>query len=520
MATADSRHIICCPHCGVRFAVSAAMAGRRARCDACNTAFVVPALSQTTEPHPSSKQKHDKPRRNPPQLIGVECRVCGTRLYGRPDQIGKKIKCPDCGAGTILPEPAPPKPKNLPAALEGEQYELWDADDQPLPSELIAAQPKLIGISCKQCGSLFYAAENQVGQQMTCPDCGARQIVPPAPKPIAKPAVLAADRDTPQIDPDAAPGERPHVIPHTLGLTLAEQRKEDEYEAAWEKSRRTGKPIAIDKRGRPVLPRFPLLTGVISFPFSSGCPTRWLVLTLGLVMWGGLLTDGIQAWIAWNGKSGSGEAIFAGLAETFIGSPLALVWYASVSSIVMAIVAQSAVGARSVEDWPSLNFIYSMSEMLPLGIAVAFCAAPGWVLGHLISEGVWLELVLGGITLILGLPIVLLSQLAAASTWELIDLKVLGAAVRCPFSMMLFYIQSACLLAICAAAIFFTGQRNIYLILTTAPLIVLCIIYYARLLGRLGWRIADKIKIDEPDEDARPAGPKNYNPPRGKKVAT
>jgi hypothetical protein len=120
----------------------------------------------------------------------------------------------------------------------------------------------------------------------------------------------------------------------------------------------------------------------------------------------------------------------------------------------------------------------------------------------------------GGITLILGLPIVLLSQLAGNSTWELIDLKVLGAAVRCPFSMVLFYLQSACLLAVCAAAVVVTGQKNVYLALVTSPLLVACAIIYARLLGRLGWRLSEKIKADEPEEDERPVMPKNYNPPR------
>lgn len=521
MATADSRHIISCPHCGVRFAVAASLAGRRARCDACNATFVVPAPAKPPDSSPTSESHQKSPKRTPVELIGVECRVCGTRLYGRSDQVGQKIKCPDCGAGTELPPPPPPKPKNMPAALEGEQYELWDADDQPLPSELVAAQPKLIGINCKTCGSLFYAAENQVGQQVTCPDCNARQTVPPAAKPIMKPSVLAADRETPQIDPAADPGQRPHLVPHTVGLTLAEQRKAAEYEAALARSQRTGKPMTIDKRGRPVLPRFPLLTDVITFPFTSGVPTRCFALVGGFLIWAGLLIDGVPGWANWNSGPAGALAAFGGLAETIIALPISIVWYATVSSIVVAIFSQSAVGAQRIDDWPSLNFIHSMSEMLPLGVAMVLSAMPGWVLGQLLSLERWQNALLAAGSLILGLPIVLLSQLSGNSTWELINLKVVGAAVRCPFSMILFYIQSAFLVAVSVVAINFAWQRNPYLILATSPLFVLCIIYYARLLGRLGWRLSEKITIDEPDEDdARLAGPKNYNPPRGKKPAT
>jgi hypothetical protein len=273
--------------------------------------------------------------------------------------------------------------------------------------------------------------------------------------------------------------------------------------------------MALDTRGRPILPPYPLLTGVAEFPFTSGVPTRWIMLTICLVLWGALMIDGLQGWIAWSGPKGGGEAVFAALAETFMAAPLALVWYASLSSIVIAIFSQSAVGARRVDDWPSLNFVHSMSEMLPLGIAVTFCMAPGWGIAHVFADELWQELMAGGITLILGLPIVLLSQLAGNSTWELIDLKVLWAMVRCPFSMMLFYLESAVLLLVCAAAIFVAGQKNIYFILITAPLIVGCAIVYARLLGRLGWRIAEKIAVDVPDhDDSGPIGPKNYNPPR------
>ena len=50
---------------------------------------------------------------------------------------------------------------------------------------------------------------------------------------------------------------------------------------ALEKSRRTGKPMEIDVRGRPIMPRWPLLTGILPFLFSSGVPVRWLAISVG-----------------------------------------------------------------------------------------------------------------------------------------------------------------------------------------------------------------------------------------------
>ena len=70
---------------------------------------------------------------------------------------------------------------------------------------------------------------------------------------------------------------------------------------------------------------------------------------------------------------------------------------------MIAIITESAVGAERVREWPPLNFIHSMSEMLPLAVAVLFSAAPGWALSRLISQEPWQTAALTGGSLILGL---------------------------------------------------------------------------------------------------------------------
>jgi hypothetical protein len=150
-----------------------------------------------------------------------------------------------------------------------------------------------------------------------------------------------------------------------------------------------------------------------------------------------------------------------------------------------------------------MNFIMSMSEMLPVSVALVFTAAPGWMLGRLIAQEPWQIALLAGGTMLLGFPVTLLSQLAGNSTWELIELKVLGTMIRCPFSMMLFYLESACLAAICAAAGVFAAQHHEYLALAFAPLYVFCLFLYARLLGRLGWRLSEASLTEEPEPDEK-----------------
>ena len=277
MATADSDTVISCPSCGARFAVPVRWPGERRRCDACNEAFYRAGVAGERSPGCRAGETA-KPVASVPDLIGVECRVCGTRLYGRSDQVGKKVKCPDCGAGTVLPRPPQPKPKNMPAALEGEQYELWDADEQPLPSELIAVQPKYIAVTCRMCGIADARRGEPGGPTNRLPGlrhetrgaaaAASRWCSRPCWRPIAKRRSWIRA---------AAPGERPLSFRQLAGC-IDEERQEAEYAA------RTRKIAAHrqahgDRRARPTdLPRWPLLSGDrCRFCFPPACRRLGLV---------------------------------------------------------------------------------------------------------------------------------------------------------------------------------------------------------------------------------------------------
>jgi predicted Zn finger-like uncharacterized protein len=324
MPATDSTRIIQCPKCAARFEVAASMAGKRGRCASCETAFEIPGAEPPQKADPSL-----------PEFISVDCRVCGTRLTGRSEYIGKKVKCPDCGAGTELPAPEKPKPKNMPPALEGEQYELWDVDDQPLPSDLIASQPRFIQVVCDKCGTLMHAHETQAGQKVACPDCGTKNAIPFTPRPVMKKSVIVSDRDTPQVDPTTIPGDVPLIMPHTHGLTLAEQEAADEYQRALEKSKRTGKPMEIDERGRPVLPAYPLLTGVLPFLLTSGVPGMWLGLSAGFMASGWVFLTGIQMAMVGGFGAIGGMCFFA------VGTVFLMLCSSAASSMLMQIVTES-----------------------------------------------------------------------------------------------------------------------------------------------------------------------------------
>ena len=532
MAAADTTHVITCPSCKARFAVVAAMAGRRARCAACSTPFTVPAPSDAVQdPLPAPPVTNSVAAK--PQFISVECRVCGTRLTGRVENVGKKIKCPDCGAGTAIPEPLPPKPKNIPAALEGDQYELWDTDDQPLPSELIARQPKFIAVPCSRCGSLMHASEFQVGQQIACPDCGAKHVVPIAPRNVARPSVLASDRETPQIDPATIPGVRPHLIPRTLGQSLAEQEAEAEYKRALEKSLRTGRPMEIDERGRPILPSWPLISGILPFLFSSGLPAIWLGLSVGFMVAGWVFVTALQ--MAMSGGMGA----IAGMCFFAIGCVMVMLCGSACSCLLIQVITDSSTGSRQIHDWPS--FLDWFGSALYVVVGGMISALPGWAVAHIPPlSGLGLTPLLTAVSVGICFPIITLSQLDNNSSMGILSGRVLASMKRCPFSWAFFYFECALIVAICAIAtvlvgtggdvarlVHFRGQVISFIgspltILWLMPLYVAALVIWARLLGRLGWLLAETVAIEEPpkDEDIQPRKPKNYNPPRQPRAST
>jgi hypothetical protein len=70
---------------------------------------------------------------------------------------------------------------------------------------------------------------------------------------------------------------------------------------------------------------------------------------------------------------------------------------------------------------------------------------------------------------------------------------VLGSVARCPFSWLTFYVETTMIVGACLAAGVFAIILNINPVMVLAPLGTLALFLYARLLGRLGWRLAEAL---------------------------
>jgi DNA-directed RNA polymerase subunit M/transcription elongation factor TFIIS len=459
------------------------MAGRKGRCARCKSVFRVPGTVQAAA-LPAPEQAAATP-----QLVAVYCRVCQTLMYGRLDEVGKTIKCPDCYAQTIVPPPPVVKPPKPMAAMEGEQYELWGVDESPTVAQLLAAQPTYIPIECRLCRTLMHATADQVGKQLKCPDCGTANLVTPPATPVKMPSVLSRDEDDLLIDPTRDPGERPHVIIPPRKPMLYEEEAEAERKLQEERrARGDTRGPQYDARGRAILPRWPLATRILPFLFSYGVLPRWIVLSTVGLMGGSIMLFALSIAMS------SGFGAIGGMALYAMALVILSLWFAAISAIVFTIVTESSEGADEVRRWPGNGFSEWLGASLYMLLACLIAPFPGWLIGRVIDPTATAVGFL--ISLVICLPIVILSQLEGDSAFSVCAPRVVGSVVRMPLTWLMFYAEIALVMAICVGATL-AAERVPYLVLLLVPLYVAAILLAARILGRLAWTIAEKMPARE-----------------------
>jgi DNA-directed RNA polymerase subunit M/transcription elongation factor TFIIS len=472
---------VSCPGCGAHFHVAGEMAGRKGRCAKCGVVFRVPGPATSGVPQPRKPE-------SVPQYVAVTCRVCQTLMYGRIDQVGQPIKCPDCGAQTIVPPPEKVRPKQPLAAMEGDQYELWGVDEAPSVAEMLSAQPKYIAVVCRMCQTLMHATEDQVGKKLKCPDCGTANVVPPPEAPAKTPSVLTRDEDDLQIDASLDPGERPAVIIPPRRLMLYEEERETERQRQAERRARGDKRgPQFDDKGRPVMPRWPLATRVLPFLFSRGVPVRWLALSVGAFLSLGVML--LALWLAAQGGFGA----IGGMCCWAIGLISFIIWFAAFSAIVVTIVTESSEGADEVLRWPGPMMSEWLGELFYMFFACLVSPLPGWLIGRVVVEDPSARGLLFVGSVFVCFPVILLSQLDVGSAFAVASPRVIVSFVRLPGTWLMFYAEIAALVAVCVAVTITAALLPAVLVVLLVPLYVAAILLAARILGRLGWKLAETL---------------------------
>jgi hypothetical protein len=238
------------------------------------------------------------------------------------------------------------------------------------------------------------------------------------------------------------------------------------------------------------MPRYPLVTGVLPFLFSRGVPLIYLGIALSYMFATSVLLQGMA-------MSAAGYGALSGMPLFAIGCALMMFATAFTYSCVLQIVMESSEGNRSVQHWP--GFTDWLGSLLWAGVALPFSALPGWALGQIpvLSQGVYAKALINDIGVIIFLPIIMLSQLDINSPAGVVSGRILRSLMHCPFSWLFFYCELALLDLACGGAAYLVFQYAPSWFLWLTFVFALAVILYARLLGRLAWRLAEAMPIVE-----------------------
>ncbi|MBX3425256.1 MAG: hypothetical protein KF688_06210 [Pirellulales bacterium] len=466
-----------CPKCGQRVAVRAEMAGRNGKCPRCGEVFPISVVGTGLAP------PVPPPKPPAPKHVSFNCSLCDTRMTVSASIVGRKVACPDCGRVQRVPPPPSPPAPTIPAAMLGEQYELWGPDEAPLPAEIAARQRPVLSVPCRLCGTLMQADPRQVGSEIACPDCGTLTLVkaPAARPPQALQAV--ADGDEYELDEASAPTPRP--VPRIVALVEAER-----HDAA--RAKHGNRPGHIPGYADPREPAPPPhLWRAFRMLRTEGILTRWVTLSALLVAISWLAS---QASMAMAGGMGAIMALCFFAAAIMLGT----LWFLASSALWLAIIAESSDGHDRLHSPPGANFYDWLGDAGVVFASGVMSAIPAWLAWKFVPLDFEARYAVAAAVWLACLPVALLSALEQGSPLAIVSPRLCGTLVLRAGAWLAFYVQAAAIWIGAAALIQAAPSAALLL---APPLAVGASLAYFRLVGLLAWRLAETTRPRDEDDN-------------------
>ncbi|MGD9647321.1 MAG: hypothetical protein AB7U73_16530 [Pirellulales bacterium] len=435
------------------------------------------------------------------RYVLVVCRVCRTRMHPPAEWIGRTIHCPDCGTAAVVVAPELARPKQ-PLADPGE-YALgtnWSSEPPAAVTESAAAETaagtarprtspaeELVLVKCTRCGTRMHFRVSAVGRKARCPDCGTVNPIL-VPRPSGRPTgqVPAVPPTTPAEATDAAPHD------YGVGAAPAPPPAPSSFVA----------PAAIvDRIEVPDPPRWTFFSGVFGFPWTARLWPRWAAISAGLSV-AGVIAGVLLSTVGPDGLNRTTVLATGALGLLVFFS---LFWSLSyASSIMLIVIRETAEGADTIDESPDIDWRDWTFQLVYMLEIVAQAIAAGWGARWLLDLA-WPDSAAGevGLTLVAFLlfPVLLLSALESGSALFPFSAPILRSTVRLAWAWGLFYLLAGALAAPIAGFAALTATPYYWLgCLLPGPLLGAYLIIYARLLGRLGWLITERLQPVAEDE--------------------
>ncbi|GEM_PF-982492 len=459
-------------------------AGQRCRCARCNAQVVAPTSAghdaqPVAAPAPSG---HDANPPGPPAADSARDKAVPSGL-------------PSAAAPPVAPAATPARRAGPTAEASKRPADVPVAEPPP-PT---AASPQEFGFECRLCRTRLYARPEQIGQEVTCPDCHSKNKVKP-PKPQTKTPVLVEDDDDGlQLSEPVERLSTVYVSAAGIGDAASDgpatgpARPGGHQDVIADQARQVLAKAAAEveevERATPRLPDRPFVTGLVSFLFDVDAVLRWLMLTLMLHADVALLKWIIKL------SSGPGIAQMGALLMTLGASLLGLAMVAIASACFLAILQDTANGYDKPEHWPGIELTDWMLDAFYVVNGLLAAALPGLFLGGTLMclGGKVLSAVYGGAISTLALfPVFLISMVTEGSCFAIASPAVWGTLQTSRHWWGKFYLISAGLgLALLVLARWMASGGFFLTGLGAAAAVAVMMVYF-RLLGRLAWCLSEQ----------------------------
>jgi hypothetical protein len=294
--------------------------------------------------------------------------------------------------------------------------------------------------------------------------------------------------------PPKSPGREPPVNKSDSVLTKSPRVRHDRAAAdlsgngpplAPAYSPLDGVEIREDQRYAPAPPpRWTFFSGVWTYPWRSQSLLPWTVLSLGFAISGFLaflVVGGLQSSSMAGGLTAGAFGIACFLLSMLTGS------YAA--ACLFAITETTAYNYDDPHDWPDPDWRDRLMHLLWLGWCVLLAAALLVGPAILASDGPYERFLITAIGAAILFPIFVLSTLETNSLVPLSGPIWRSIATEAA-AWITFYVLAGAVVALCGwATTFLLPRMGMSAVLVLGPLWASCTLIYARLQGRLAWRI-------------------------------
>ncbi|MDA1013103.1 MAG: hypothetical protein O3A00_01475 [Planctomycetota bacterium] len=444
----------------------------------------------------------------------VTCEKCGTALNVEPKRFTRRVTCDECGAKVSVPGVKDlAATKSTPTAVHDDDIFSVGPPKSPSPSEsqrtkkrpMKAAPPK------KSVGSDAASRASEGGDDRTL-DRARDDEKARAPKVVTnkvqpkRPLDLESD-DIPTLaaipDDDEAPPRRKRKKKKKRKSGFAspftsdgDRNPSQDYEPSPE-----GGFLAVQSGFRIVddgdpPPEHAYFSNVFEFPWNEPVRMRWVWMSVLLGAFGfavGLLR------VFWSAAGGMTAAIpIICVVLVFLG----IFVFGYVAANCMRIIEETAAGSDRIRTWPSSSWREWFPDLMVmawfLGLSVTMAAVPTGIVRAILGADV--AHYAFAITVYVMFPIMLLSS-SEANSMIPVSLPILQ-------SIVVLVKDWACFCGLSFATtlplVWILGSipksSAIYAYALSGPAFAAVILINARLLGRLGWSIVQKMEPPEPEE--------------------